>query len=122
MQEFNRDLSVSVLNVHFRRLIKERLQKAKKGYKKQTKNLEQNTIIGDKTTEYTAGQRYDDGMRILEALSATGLRSIRYAKEVAGVREIVANDLSKHAVESIRENVQHNKVDHLIKPSHADAM
>ena len=60
--------------------------------------------------------------RILEALSATGLRSIRYAKEIKcpgdqGSRlEITANDLSKRAYESIKRNVELNGVD--IRYSH----
>uniref|UniRef100_A0A1B0GB95 tRNA (guanine(26)-N(2))-dimethyltransferase n=1 Tax=Glossina morsitans morsitans TaxID=37546 RepID=A0A1B0GB95_GLOMM len=62
--------------------------------------------------------QYEDGLRILEALSATGMRSIRYAKEIAGV---IANDLSKQAVEAMRDNVKRNKVEHLIEVSHADA-
>ena len=61
-------------------------------------------------------------IRILEALSATGLRSIRYAKEIKcpgdqGSRlEITANDLSKRAYESIKRNVELNGVD--IRYSH----
>lgn len=58
---------------------------------------------------------------ILEALSATGLRSIRYAKEVPNVTKIVANDLSKQAVETIQANIVHNQVDNLIETSHDDA-
>lgn len=54
-------------------------------------------------------------------MSATGLRSIRYAKEVPGIKTIVANDLSIKAVESIRENVKNNNVDHLVVPNFADA-
>ena len=53
--------------------------------------------------------------RILEALSATGLRSIRYAKEIQcpgeSRLEITANDLSKRAYESIKRNVELNGVD-----------
>lgn len=66
--------------------------------------------------------RKDDGIDILEALSATGLRSIRYAKEIPGVREIVANDLSREAVASIRKNVDHNGVGALIRPNEGDAV
>lgn len=61
------------------------------------------------------------GLNILEALSATGLRSIRYAKEVPGIKTIIANDLSIQAVESITENVKNNHVDHLVVPHLADA-
>lgn len=57
----------------------------------------------------------------MEALSATGLRSIRYAKEVPGVKQIIANDLSSNAVKSIQKNIQLNNVDHLITASEANA-
>lgn len=58
----------------------------------------------------------------MEALSATGLRSIRYAKEVPGISEIIANDLSATAVLSIVENVRTNGVEHLVTPKESDAM
>ncbi|GAA6003324.1 tRNA (guanine26-N2)-dimethyltransferase [Rhodotorula paludigena] len=45
---------------------------------------------------------------LLEALSATGLRAIRYAKELPLLRYVVANDLSAGAVEDIRRNVAFN--------------
>lgn len=61
------------------------------------------------------------GLRVLEALSATGLRSIRYAKEVPGIKEIVANDLSISAVQQIEKNVEMNGVRDLITPCQSDA-
>lgn len=61
-------------------------------------------------------------VRILEALSATGLRSIRYAKEVSGVDEIIANDLMPEAVGMIRRNVALNGVESIVVPNEADAM
>ncbi|KAH6575702.1 hypothetical protein BASA62_001787 [Batrachochytrium salamandrivorans] len=64
-----------------------------------------------------AGQRF----RILEALSATGLRSVRYAKEISHVDEIIANDLLGTAVESIKRNVVHNGVEGIVKPHQGDA-
>lgn len=64
----------------------------------------------------------DKRVKILEALSATGLRSIRYAKEVEGVDEIIANDLMAEAVEMITRNVKNNGVEHLVTPNKADAM
>jgi tRNA (guanine26-N2/guanine27-N2)-dimethyltransferase len=60
-------------------------------------------------------------MKILEALAASGLRSIRFAKELKGVREIITNDLSRSAAESIRRNADHNGVSHLVTPSCDDA-
>lgn len=47
----------------------------------------------------------------LEALSATGLRAIRYAKEIPSLKWIVANDLSPSAVKSIKANITHNRLD-----------
>ncbi|EDV32129.1 uncharacterized protein Dana_GF14196 [Drosophila ananassae] len=133
VQEFNRDLSISVLNVYHRILVKERIEKAAKKQqqrkrakdeeKKEVKENEGAPTLGpEESPTYVAGKRYEDGMRILEALAATGLRSIRYAQEIAGVRQIVANDLSRQAVASINKNVQHNQVEELIEASHADAM
>lgn len=50
------------------------------------------------------------GITILEALSATGLRAIRYFKEVTNVRYIIANDLDSDAVKCIRLNCAFNNV------------
>ncbi len=61
--------------------------------------------------------------KILEALSASGLRSIRYAKEMGEIIDfIVANDLSPAAVESISRNTLHNGLtEDKIRPNCADA-
>ncbi|KAF8212204.1 N2,N2-dimethylguanosine tRNA methyltransferase-domain-containing protein [Mycena galopus ATCC 62051] len=45
---------------------------------------------------------------ILEALSATGLRSIRYAKEIPHVSHVLANDLSSAATAAMRRNIELN--------------
>jgi len=58
---------------------------------------------------------------VLEALSATGLRSIRYSKEVEGLDEIIANDLMREAAEMIQRNVKLNKVGNVVA-NQADAM
>ena len=62
------------------------------------------------------------GIRILEALSATGLRSIRYWLEIPHVQSIVINDLDVTAVQSIRANLAYNNLTspHLI-PTQSDA-
>lgn len=67
------------------------------------------------------GVKDENGITILEALSATGLRSIRYAKEVSGVKEIVANDISKKAFEDIKINIQENNVEDIVTASLEDA-
>jgi tRNA (guanine26-N2/guanine27-N2)-dimethyltransferase len=47
---------------------------------------------------------------LLEALSATGLRSIRYTKEIQGIGHIRANDLSESAVSAIKDNLALNEI------------
>ncbi|MCJ1381848.1 RNA methyltransferase tRNA(m5U54)methyltransferase [Xylographa soralifera] len=48
--------------------------------------------------------------RVLDALSATGLRALRYAKEIPYVTLVTANDMSASATDSIKFNVQHNQL------------
>lgn len=60
--------------------------------------------------------------KILEALSATGLRSIRYAKEVPYATEIIANDFSESAIINMKRNIEHNKLENLIQISYSNAM
>lgn len=94
VQEFNRDLSIAVLATYIKNISKQ-------------------------VTETNA--KKEDEICILEALSATGLRSIRYAKEITGIKQIIANDISAKAVESIKKNIYHNGVENLVKPSQEDA-
>jgi tRNA (guanine26-N2/guanine27-N2)-dimethyltransferase len=66
------------------------------------------------------------GITILEGLAATGLRSVRYAKEILQtdtfkVKKIVANDFDAGAVESIRRNARYNSVQDVVVPSQGDA-
>eukprot|EP01062_Namystynia_karyoxenos_P068042 TRINITY_DN6225_c0_g1_i1.p1 TRINITY_DN6225_c0_g1~~TRINITY_DN6225_c0_g1_i1.p1 ORF type:complete len:719 (+),score=219.52 TRINITY_DN6225_c0_g1_i1:77-2158(+) len=56
------------------------------------------------------GRPPDKGLRILEALSATGLRAVRYWKEIPGIDQLVANDIDPSAVEAIRRNLRYNGV------------
>ncbi|PJF17261.1 hypothetical protein PSACC_02927 [Paramicrosporidium saccamoebae] len=96
VQQFNRDLSISVIRTFSDIYLSERKKR----------NL--------------------DGLTILEALSATGLRSIRYAKELPKIVRIYANDLDPSAVETIKRNVKLNSEDashiiNIIQPIQGDA-
>ncbi|XP_017785548.1 PREDICTED: probable tRNA (guanine(26)-N(2))-dimethyltransferase [Nicrophorus vespilloides] len=84
VQEFNRDLSVLVLQTF-------------------SKTFERSNLS------------------ILEALSATGLRSIRYAKEIEAVEKIVANDISIKAVQDIKVNIDENGVSDIVQANQSDA-
>jgi len=46
---------------------------------------------------------------VLDALSATGLRALRYTLELPMVTSATANDLDPSAVDSIRRNIEYNK-------------
>ncbi|KAF5958487.1 hypothetical protein HYC85_005712 [Camellia sinensis] len=46
--------------------------------------------------------------RVLEALSASGLRALRYAREVEGIGQVVAVDNDKASVEACRRNIKFN--------------
>lgn len=59
---------------------------------------------------------------ILDALSATGLRALRYAQEMPFVTKVTANDLDASAVESIKLNVLHNNLEGKIEVNHGDAI
>ncbi|XP_072167824.1 tRNA (guanine(26)-N(2))-dimethyltransferase-like isoform X1 [Diadema setosum] len=67
------------------------------------------------------GQKCEEGLTFLEALSASGLRSVRIAKEVPGIKRVVANDFSEEAVRDIERNIKFNNVENLVEPSHCDA-
>ncbi|XP_034252732.1 probable tRNA (guanine(26)-N(2))-dimethyltransferase isoform X2 [Thrips palmi] len=123
VQEFNRDLSILVLSVHAEDHFKQKQDKKLKEKKRNSASKENNEseATAEPIPDLEPGKSYEDGMIILEALAATGLRSIRYAKEVPGIKQIVANDLSPSAVESLKANIAYNKVEHLVSASHNDA-
>ncbi|KXJ92418.1 N2,N2-dimethylguanosine tRNA methyltransferase [Microdochium bolleyi] len=58
---------------------------------------------------------------ILDALSATGLRALRYAQEIPFVTSVTANDLTADAVEAIKRNADHNGVASKITATQGDA-
>lgn len=46
----------------------------------------------------------------MEALAASGLRSIRYFNEIPNIRRIIINDIADAAVESMKDNLAYNKI------------
>lgn len=50
------------------------------------------------------------GISVLDGLAATGLRSIRYLKEVPGISSLTINDLCKNATDAARNNCISNEV------------
>ncbi len=58
---------------------------------------------------------------ILDALSASGIRGLRYAKEISGVNEILLNDKNPVAYGLIKKNIALNKLQKKCKPVKNDA-
>ena len=59
---------------------------------------------------------------MIEALSASGLRSCRYALECKGIDSIIANDLSVSAVDEIKQNIEYNEVSNIVTANCDDAI
>ncbi|TDL24799.1 N2,N2-dimethylguanosine tRNA methyltransferase [Rickenella mellea] len=133
VQEFNRDLSVACITVWTEESNRLREQKwlqkkerdakakAKKKLKCESLSYRQNHEASDipKSSETPQENGAATTVRgftpqkfvVLEALSATGLRSIRYAKEIPLLKHVIANDLSPSAVAAIRRNVEINDLE-----------
>ncbi len=62
-----------------------------------------------------------EDLRVCEPLTASGIRSIRYAKEVERIDSIVACDASRFAVKYAARNVKLNDVQDIVKVYKCDA-
>ena len=58
---------------------------------------------------------------ILEPFAASGIRSIRFAREVPNVDRVVCNDLSVDAFKSLNLNIDHNRLKHVIQAENKNA-
>lgn len=121
IQQFNRDLSVTCIRA-WSELYLARIQDKKQ--KRQFKKGLKRNVEGELQTDPDSTDKSETPpfINIIEALSASGLRAIRYAKEIPKVRSVLANDFSPSAVESIKRNVEFNEVSSLVKPNHGDAI
>ncbi|KAL1701396.1 N2,N2-dimethylguanosine tRNA methyltransferase-domain-containing protein [Schizophyllum commune] len=118
VQEFNRDLSIACIRTWSEMREKERQAKREAGRaRKRAKAAKDAEAKGGggkqegeapKEVEAEASKPAPLKSTILEALSATGLRSIRYAKEIPLAHRVVANDILPAAAEAIRRNVDIN--------------
>ncbi|KAJ3337462.1 RNA methyltransferase tRNA(m5U54)methyltransferase [Gonapodya sp. JEL0774] len=105
VQEFNRDMSVAAITSWGVLRQQEREQRAQR---RRTESGSSASAQHLDAPDLAAG-RMVSTISVLEALSATGLRSIRYAKEISGFDvRIIANDLDPEAVGAIARNVSYN--------------
>eukprot|EP00350_Pseudokeronopsis_sp_OXSARD2_P006757 CAMPEP_0170566236 /NCGR_PEP_ID=MMETSP0211-20121228/79704_1 /TAXON_ID=311385 /ORGANISM="Pseudokeronopsis sp., Strain OXSARD2" /LENGTH=78 /DNA_ID=CAMNT_0010887341 /DNA_START=49 /DNA_END=285 /DNA_ORIENTATION=+ len=51
------------------------------------------------------------GISIMEALAATGLRSVRYLKEIDNITLLMANDIDPAATKLMQMNFDYNHID-----------
>ncbi|KAL1589409.1 hypothetical protein WHR41_01986 [Cladosporium halotolerans] len=72
--------------------------------------------------ETDEGKPWQPRFRILDALSATGLRALRYAQEIPFATSIVANDMDRKAVESMAVNIKHNGLEDKITANTGNAI
>ncbi|XP_072255575.1 tRNA (guanine(26)-N(2))-dimethyltransferase isoform X2 [Pyxicephalus adspersus] len=135
VQEFNRDLTCAVLTEFARMQLAEKgidiIVPGERENKKVIVNLSDNAEDEDKPSPenaapsnrrtVTVGESCPEGLRVLEGLAASGLRSVRFAKEVPGLQSIIANDFSSSAVELIKRNIKYNDVENLVTASYSDA-
>ncbi|RDB21077.1 tRNA (guanine(26)-N(2))-dimethyltransferase [Hypsizygus marmoreus] len=151
VQEFNRDTSIACIRVwseemnkakeaRWRQNQEKRAKKMKEGVAKRRKvengeaqsadeplNEDQTGSVqpgesnpeGSTSTQTTSPQPYK--FVLLEALSATGLRSIRYAKEISLVKYVIANDLSPSATAAMKRNVEINELGPVDEPPSTSA-
>ncbi|XP_023670269.2 tRNA (guanine(26)-N(2))-dimethyltransferase [Paramormyrops kingsleyae] len=129
VQEFNRDLTCAVITEFARE------QLSLKGVKVAVPGEQERVVVclaeepaqeqvEERVKEVqiaNVGERCEGGLRVLEGLAASGLRSVRFALEVPGLRSVTANDCSARAAVLIGRNAKHNGVSHLMQASQRDA-
>ncbi|KAG5925771.1 hypothetical protein E4U42_003943 [Claviceps africana] len=97
-------------------------EKGGKEGEEQEQEEEEQEVQEDKKEKGENGHVYKPAFKILDALSASGLRALRYALEIPFVTSVTANDLSPSATESIKQNAHHNGVTDKLKATNDDAL
>lgn len=110
IQQFNRDMSVMAIKAWLKWYNENKAAKLNKKRKLDTNN---STAVKEEQPKF---------VRILEALSASGLRALRYGHEIPQVSKIVANDLLPEAVESINRSAKYNNLENLVVGHQGDAV
>ncbi|EGO21460.1 hypothetical protein SERLADRAFT_362807 [Serpula lacrymans var. lacrymans S7.9] len=106
VQEFNRDLSVACIRTWSEQFDGEKEAKWGQAQERRARRERGGDRKGQKKMK---GGYHPYKFILLEALSATGLRSIRYAKEIPLVRYVIANDLSSSATAAMKRNIDLNE-------------
>ncbi|KAE8322741.1 S-adenosyl-L-methionine-dependent methyltransferase [Aspergillus sergii] len=146
IQQFNRDLSVLAIKAYGENVLASKKRRAErrqkggavdgksKGKKRKREDGDEEELNGKRSnfdnqtpssdhldSELLAGENTTPSFTILDALSATGLRALRYASEIPFATCVVANDLSSSAIKSMKLNIEYNGLGKLIQPNTGDA-
>ncbi|QRD84341.1 N2,N2-dimethylguanosine tRNA methyltransferase [Aspergillus flavus] len=146
IQQFNRDLSVLAIKAYGENVLASKKRRAERrqrggavdgkstGKKRKREDGDEEEPNGKRSNfdnqtpssdhldlELHAGDNTTPSFTILDALSATGLRALRYASEIPFATCVVANDLSPSAIKSMKLNIEYNGLGKLIQPNTGDA-
>ena len=108
VQVLNRDLSIQMITAFAEVRKEEKMAQRKRNPAKYRREVHAKHGVAQDEVDLEKWSDRRDGIDVLEALSATGLRSVRYAKECVGIKRIVANDLDQKAADAIERNVLAN--------------
>jgi tRNA (guanine26-N2/guanine27-N2)-dimethyltransferase len=113
IQEFNRDMTVTVLRQY---VCDRENEKTINGKEDDGPPPEKKSKVSRRSKTVT-----NEPLRILDALSASGLRALRFAQEVDNIGNVIANDFSESSVENIKRNIKANGLNDKISASFDDA-
>ena len=102
VQVFNRDTSIQVIKLFGETFDQEKRMKYEK-------KMERFAVDPSKFEHEPTAPTY--GIHVLDALAATGLRSVRYVKEIPGVTKVTINDLLPAATAAAQVTCDRNGVD-----------
>jgi tRNA (guanine26-N2/guanine27-N2)-dimethyltransferase len=117
---FNRDISIQVISLFSQIINDERQAKYKKSTAKFEQMVAQASVASSAPSSAAKPKPAENlrpprlppsGITILDALAATGLRSVRYLKEIPGCSHVTINDLDPAAVAAAVENCKSNAVE-----------
>ncbi|KAJ8484875.1 hypothetical protein OPV22_017360 [Ensete ventricosum] len=115
-QVYNRDMSIAVLRSYIAKRKEEHDAYLSKKGKSEKKDIQPNQSL-DVTediskecikTPFWKDPRELKAPRVLEALAASGLRALRYAREVDGIGQVIALDNDKESIEACNRNIKFN--------------
>ena len=113
VQVFNRDMSIQVIRLFAEIRDAEKKAKYEKKLQRYTEQQQQ-----QQSSSSSSKQKGTDrpplaptyGLHVLDALAATGLRSVRYLKECPGVRHVTINDLLPAATAAAAVTCERNGI------------